>query len=94
MRGVARHGEVAARGGRSGQSRVAKGLPNGRAPLYPARWWAHFEFTRIIIAPTILRKKIEELMNVRGIGEASFLKLKSLVTITPPRTERAAAQTP
>ena len=38
-------------------------------------------------------KKIEELMNVRGIGEVSFLKLKSLVTITPPRTERAAVQT-
>ena len=37
-------------------------------------------------------KKIEELMNVRGIGEASFLKLKALVTITLPRTERAAAQ--
>ena len=37
-------------------------------------------------------KKVEELMNVRGIGEASFLKLKSLVTLTPPRTERAAAQ--
>lgn len=38
-------------------------------------------------------KKLEELMNVRGIGEASFLKLKSLVMLTPPRTERAAAQT-
>ena len=37
-------------------------------------------------------KKIEELMNVRGIGEASFLKLKALITITVPRTERAAAQ--
>jgi competence protein ComEA len=37
-------------------------------------------------------KKIEELMNVRGIGEASFLKLKALVTITLPRSERAAAQ--
>lgn len=37
-------------------------------------------------------KKIEELMNVRGIGEASFLKLKALVTITPPRNERAATQ--
>ena len=37
-------------------------------------------------------KKIEELMNVRGIGEASFLKLKTLVTITPARTERAATQ--
>ena len=31
-------------------------------------------------------------MNVRGIGEASFLKLKSLVMLTPPKTERAAAQ--
>jgi competence protein ComEA len=39
-------------------------------------------------------KKLEELMNVRGIGEVNFLKLKSLVTLTPPRTERAAAQTP
>lgn len=39
-------------------------------------------------------KKIEDLMNVRGIGEASFLKLKSLVILTPPRTDRAAAQTP
>ena len=37
-------------------------------------------------------KKIEELMNVRGIGEASFLKLKALITVTPARTERAAAQ--
>lgn len=38
-------------------------------------------------------KKVEELMNIRGIGEASFLKLKSLVTITPPRTDRASADT-
>jgi type II secretory pathway pseudopilin PulG len=30
-------------------------------------------------------------MNIRGIGEASFLKVKSLVTITPPRTDRASA---
>ena len=37
-------------------------------------------------------KKIEELMNVRGIGEASFLKLKALITVTAARTERAAAQ--
>ena len=26
-------------------------------------------------------KKIEELMNVKGIGEKSFLKLKSLITV-------------
>jgi competence protein ComEA len=36
-------------------------------------------------------KKIEELMNVRGIGEVNFLKLKALVSVTPPRTERASA---
>jgi competence protein ComEA len=34
-------------------------------------------------------KKIEELMNVRGVGEKSFLKIKDLLTVTPPRTERA-----
>ena len=37
-------------------------------------------------------KKVEDLMNVRGIGEASFLKLKSLVTVTQPKTDRAATQ--
>ena len=38
-------------------------------------------------------KKIEDLMNVRGIGEASFLKLKALVSVSSAKTERAAAQT-
>ena len=38
-------------------------------------------------------KKIEDLMNVRGIGEVSFLKLRSLVTLTRPKTERAVVQT-
>jgi comEA protein len=34
-------------------------------------------------------KKVEELMNVQGIGEKVFLKLKPLVTVTPPKaTER------
>ena len=37
-------------------------------------------------------KKIEELMNVRGIGEASFLKLKALITVAAARGERASAQ--
>ena len=32
-------------------------------------------------------KKIEEIMNVRGIGEKSFLKLKSRITVAPARTE-------
>jgi competence protein ComEA len=31
-------------------------------------------------------KKIEDLMNVRGIGERTFLRLKPLVTIAPPKT--------
>ena len=30
-------------------------------------------------------KKVEDLMNVKGIGEKSFLKLKPLVTVTPPK---------
>jgi competence protein ComEA len=34
-------------------------------------------------------KKIEELMNVRGVGEKSFLKLKALITVTPPKADRA-----
>jgi comEA protein len=34
-------------------------------------------------------KKVEELMNVQGIGEKVFLRLKPLVTVTPPKaTER------
>jgi competence protein ComEA len=37
-------------------------------------------------------KKIEDLMNVRGIGEKNFLKLKPLITVGPVRAERAAAQ--
>jgi competence protein ComEA len=28
-------------------------------------------------------KKAEELMNVKGIGEKSFLKMKPLVTVAP-----------
>jgi competence protein ComEA len=37
-------------------------------------------------------KKIEELMNVRGVGEKSFLTLKPLITLTPPRADRASQQ--
>jgi competence protein ComEA len=32
-------------------------------------------------------KKAEELMNVKGIGEKSFLKLKPLVAVAPSRGE-------
>jgi competence protein ComEA len=37
-------------------------------------------------------KKVEDLMNVRGIGEKNFLKLKPLITVAPAKNERAAAQ--
>ena len=33
-------------------------------------------------------KKIEELMNIKGIGEKSFLKLKPMVTVAPEKGER------
>lgn len=33
-------------------------------------------------------KKVEDLMNVQGIGEKNFLKLKPLITITVPKTEK------
>ena len=52
-------------------------------------WWAHVHFTRINIKLTILHKKIEELMNVKGIGEKSFLKLKPLVVVPPPKADKA-----
>jgi competence protein ComEA len=35
-------------------------------------------------------KKVEDLMNVQGIGEKSFLKLKPLVTVGTPRAERSS----
>lgn len=31
-------------------------------------------------------KKVEELMNIKGIGEKSFLKLKPLVTVGPEKS--------
>jgi competence protein ComEA len=34
-------------------------------------------------------KKVEDLMNIQGIGEKSFLKLRTLITVAPPKaTER------
>jgi competence protein ComEA len=33
-------------------------------------------------------KKIEELMNVRGLGEKTFLKLKPRLTVGTPKIER------
>ena len=37
-------------------------------------------------------KKIEELMNVKGIGEKSFLKLKPLITVGGDKADRAGAE--
>jgi competence protein ComEA len=34
-------------------------------------------------------KKIEELMNIKGIGEKSFLKLKPMVVVSPQKAEAA-----
>jgi competence protein ComEA len=33
-------------------------------------------------------KKVEELMNIKGIGEKSFLKLKPMVTVAPDKAAR------
>jgi competence protein ComEA len=34
-------------------------------------------------------KKIEELMNIKGIGEKSFLKLKPMVIVSPQKADAA-----
>ena len=36
-------------------------------------------------------KKVEELMNVQGIGEKTFLRLKPLVTVAPPKVTQPAS---
>ncbi len=36
-------------------------------------------------------KKVEDLMNVRGIGEKSFLRLRPLITVTPAKLDRAGS---
>ena len=33
-------------------------------------------------------KKIEEVMNIRGIGEKSFLRIKERITVTAPKSEK------
>jgi competence ComEA-like helix-hairpin-helix protein len=33
-------------------------------------------------------KKIEEIMNVRGIGEKSFLRIKDRLTVAQPKSEK------
>ena len=36
-------------------------------------------------------KKVEELMNVRGVGEKNFLKLKSQITVATPKADGNAS---
>lgn len=38
-------------------------------------------------------KKIEELMNVQGVGEKSFLKIRDLISVTPPKGKDAGPAT-
>jgi hypothetical protein len=44
---------------RKGTFRRLAPMGEPRASIRP-QWWAHFDFTRINIAPIILRKKIED----------------------------------
>ena len=37
-------------------------------------------------------KKIEDLMNVKGIGEKSFLKLKPLISVAGDKADRAGGE--
>jgi competence protein ComEA len=36
-------------------------------------------------------KKIEDLMNVKGIGEKSFLRFRNQITVGPAKAERSAS---
>ena len=61
---------------------TAVGPSRASAPQRGGRsWWAQLAFTCLNTGPTMVKKDIEELMNVKGIGEKSFLKLKPLVTL-------------
>jgi comEA protein len=37
-------------------------------------------------------KKVEELMNVRGVGEKNFLRLKGLITVGTAKGDRASSR--
>jgi competence protein ComEA len=39
-------------------------------------------------------KKVEELMNVRGVGEKNFLKLKAQITVTPAKADHDHSNLP
>jgi len=85
----------------SAKSSAAKAAPTPSAPInINTATQAQFESLPGLgpkVAERILEyrqkngpfKKVEDLMNVKGIGEKSFLKLKPLLTITQ-KTEPAA----
>ena len=39
-------------------------------------------------------KKVEDLMNVKGVGEKSFLKIKDSLTVGAPRAEKSSTSAP
>ena len=72
--------------GRRGLPPITRGKSQGVSPLTPLirlsggrTWWAQFEFARINIAPTILRKKIEEFREAGAtlLNAAAFIGVTS-----------------
>src|SRR6058998_664467 len=37
-------------------------------------------------------KKVEELMNIRGVGEKNFLRLRTQISVSAPKADRGSAQ--
>ena len=57
--------------------------PQGLEPLqFPTKFRSHSR------TDTGGFKKVEELMNVRGIGEATFLRIRELVRVSPSEGKR------
>jgi hypothetical protein len=82
----------------SGRFLNVRTLPE-QPPLRPAiapgggrSWWAHLEFTRINIELTIRKNQVEELMNVKGIGEKSSLRLKPHVSVAADKAAQGEKQ--
>ena len=77
-----------------GESNKFASPGTARAPPCERRRWARTagapEDGPARMRQTIRRNKIEDLMNVKGIGEKSFLKLKPYLTVS----EKATAGTP
>src|SRR3982750_2528729 len=88
----------------SAKSSAAKAAPTPSAPInINTATQAQFESLPGLgpkVAERILEyrqkngpfKKVEDLMNVKGIGEKSFLKLKPLITVTTEKPEHAGGE--